>query len=71
MKFILRDENDIYSCYIAKAQMIQCKHMISFKKLFNLRDIGKCWNRRNKITQSLNVSTYVNPRLKKYRNCKW
>ena len=44
--------------------MIQCKPVIIFNKLFNLRHIEKCWYKRNKITQSLNVGTYVSPRFK-------
>ena len=45
--------------------MMQCKHTISFNKLFDLRTIRKCWYERNRITQSRNIGKYSNPRFKK------
>ena len=43
LKFTLSDENDNFSCNISKAHMMKCKHKISYNKLFNLRNIEKCW----------------------------
>ena len=43
VKYIFHDENNNYSCNNAKAHMMQCKHMISFNKLFNMKTIGKYW----------------------------
>ena len=30
LKYIIRNENDNCSCYVAKVQKMQCKHMIRF-----------------------------------------
>ena len=39
LKYILYNENNNCSYNTTKAHMIQCKYMISFNKLFNLRTI--------------------------------
>ena len=41
---------------------MQCKHMI---KGFNLNLIEKFCHKRDKITQSINVGSYVSSRFKK------
>ena len=63
LRFNLRDENDNRSYNVAKDHIMQCKHMISYNKLFNLRYIGKYWYKRYTITQSYNISTYISPRF--------
>ena len=63
LKYILQNKHDHCSCYVANSQLMQCKHMISFKKV-DLSLIGKCWYQRNKINNSSYVGTYVSPRLK-------
>ena len=60
----LRNKNINCTCYVAMAQMIQCKHIICFNQGFNLILTDKCWHKRDKIIQSINVSSYVSPRLK-------
>ena len=64
LKHNFNNLNEHCSCYIATAHLMQCKHMISYNKVFDLNIIGKCWYQRNKITQSNHVGSYVNPRLK-------
>ena len=46
------------------AQMMQCKHMISFNQGYNLYLIRKYWHKRDNITQSINIGSYVSSRLK-------
>ena len=64
LKYILHNENDNYSCNTANTHMMQCKHMISFSKLFNWRKNGKYWYKRNRITRSQNIGTYISSILK-------
>ena len=33
LKYILQNKHDHYSCYVANSQLMQYKHMISFKKI--------------------------------------
>ena len=65
LQYKLRNKHDNCSCYIAMAQIMQCKHMISFNQGFYLNLIWKFWHERDKITQSINVGSYVSPRFKK------
>ena len=55
LPYKLKSKNDNCSCYIAVSQMMQCKHMISFKNEFDLDLIGRCWHKRDKMTQSKNT----------------
>ena len=41
LEYILTNENYTCFCCVVKAQMIQCKYMISFNNFLNLRLIGK------------------------------
>ena len=45
--------------------MMQYKHKLSFNPGLNLNLIGKFWNKKDKITQSINNGSYVSPRFKK------
>ena len=64
VQYKLRNKNVNCTCYVPMAQMMQCKHIISFNQGFNLILTDKCWHKRDKIIQSINVSSYVSPRLK-------
>ena len=64
LPYKLKSKNDNCSCYIAVSQMMQCKHMISFNNKFDLDLIGRCWHKRDKITQSKNIGSYICPSLK-------
>ena len=63
LQYKLKNKYDNCSCYVAMAQMMQCKRMISFNQSFNLNLVGKCWHKRDKTTQSINVGSYASPGL--------
>ena len=65
LKLILSDEYEICSCDVTMGHMMQWKHMISYNKLFSMWNIGKFWYKKDTITQSHNISTYISPRLNK------
>ena len=52
LKYILQNKHDHCSCYVANSQLMQCKHMISYKEKFYSSLIEKYWYQRNKITNS-------------------
>ena len=68
LQFKLRKKYDNCFCYGTMTQMIQCKHMASLNHGFSLNLIGSFCHKRDKITQSINVSSYISPKLKKYNS---
>ena len=40
-KIMFKDKNDLCSCYVSKANMIQCKHDICINLKSNISKIGK------------------------------
>ena len=47
-KMVYKDNNDLCSCYVSKANIMQCKHVIYINQNFNISQIGKCWWKRKK-----------------------
>ena len=41
LKYIFSDVNDDYFCYVANTNMMKCKHMIIFNKIFGLEKSEK------------------------------
>ena len=65
-KIIFKDENDLCSCYVSKANMIQCKHDICVNQKFDISKIGKCWWKLKNISLSLYKGNYNSPTIIKY-----
>ena len=42
LPYILKDSFDNCSCYMAKCNMMQCKHIISLSHKFDISKIGLC-----------------------------
>ena len=59
----VKDKNDLCSCYVSKANMIQCKHDICVNQKFDISKIGKCWWKRKHISQSLHKGNYNSPTI--------
>ena len=66
-KFVFKDKNDVCSCCVSKANMIQCKYDICVNQKFHIRKIGKSWWKRKQISQSLHKGNYNSPTLIKYQ----
>ena len=67
-KFVFKDNNDLCSCYVSKANMIQCKHDICVNQKFDISKIGKCWWKRKHISQSLHKGNYNSSTIIKYQS---
>ena len=61
LKYILKDVNDVFSCYVANTNMMKYKHMINFNNIFDPGKIGKCWYQRKVIVQSCNIGSCTSP----------
>ena len=67
-KVIFKDKNDLCSCYVSKANMIQCKHDICVNQKFDISKIGKCWLKRKNISLSLYKGNYNSPTIIQYQS---
>jgi len=67
-KVIFKDKNDLCSCYVSKANMMQCKHDICVNQKFDISKIGKCWLKRKNISLSLYKGNYNSPTIIKYQS---
>ena len=66
-KVIYENKNDLCSCYVSRANMMQCKHDIYVNNFFDISKIGKCWFKRKNIFQSPNKGNYNSPTIIKYK----
>ena len=64
----LKDKNDLCSCYVYRANVIQCKHDICVNQNFDISKIGKCWQKRKNISQSSYKVNYNSPTMIKYNS---
>ena len=60
---ILKNRQNVCSCYISTANLMQCKHQISILKQFDISKIDRCWHKRKGITMSSNLKSYLSPIL--------
>ena len=62
-QFFFKDKNDLCSCYVSKANMIQYKHDTCVNHKFDISEIRKCWWKRKHISQSLHKGNYNSPTI--------
>ena len=67
-KVVYKNENYLCSCYVFRANMMQCKHDICVNNSFDISKIGKCWFKRKNISQSSNKGNYNIPTIIKYKS---
>ena len=51
-KVIYKNKNDLCSCNVSKANMVQCKHDIRVNQKFDISKIGNWWWKRKNISLS-------------------
>ena len=54
-KVVYKNKNNLCSCYVSRANMMQCKHDICVNNCFDISKTGKC---------CLKEGTYLNRQIK-------
>ena len=60
LPYLLKDLSDNCSWFIAKCNLMQCKHIISLIQQFVISKIGLCWHQRSHISLSKYTRNYKN-----------
>ena len=67
-KLVYKNKNDLCSCYVSRANMMQCKHDICVNQnLISVKLESVGWKEKN-ISQSSNECNYNSPTIIKYKS---
>ena len=55
---VLKNRQDLCSCYISTANLMRCKHHISILRQSDISKIDRCWHKRKDILMFSNLRSY-------------